>query len=218
MIVNVNYPILSRLQDDNPRLIQAYRKMLTLPLFVLYPAIVGLGVLAEPVVGLLLKEKWLPCVPFLQIMCFGSVFSPLTSINLNLLYVKGRTDLVLKLELIKKPIGFAIIFITMNFGIYWLMAGKALYEFIAFSFNCHFTGKILGYGWKEQMHEILPILLKACFMGLVVYLVCMLLTGWWAKLIIGTLTGIITYALIAFVTKDNNLKEIILVLKDYFKR
>ena len=218
MIVSVNYPILSRLQDDNPRLIQAYKKMLTLPLFVLYPAIVGLGVLAEPVVGLLLKEKWLPCVPFLQIMCFGSVFSPLTSINLNLLYVKGRTDLVLKLELIKKPIGFAIIFITMNFGIYWLMAGKALYEFIAFSFNCHFTGKILGYGWKEQMHEILPILLKTCFMGLVVYLVCLLLTGWWAKLIIGTLTGIITYALIAFVTKDNNLKEIILVLKDYFKR
>lgn len=218
IIVSVNYPILSKLQNDDARLIQAYKKMLTIPLFVLYPAIIGLGVLAEPTVALLLKEKWLPCVPFLRIMCLGALFTPLTSINLNLLYVKGRSDLVLKLEFLKKPIGFALILITMQFGIIWLMAGKALYEFIAFSFNCHYTGKILGYGWKEQVSEILPILLKASVMGVTVYLVCMLLSGWWAKLLIGIATGIIVYLFLALITRDNNLKEISLSLKGYFQR
>lgn len=216
IIVNVNYPILSRLQDDNPRLIQAYKKMLTLPLFVLYPAIVGLGVLAEPVVGLLLKEKWLPCVPFLQIMCLGSFFSPLTHINLNLLYVKGRSDLVLKLELIKKPIGFAMIFISIQFGIMWLIAGKALYDFIAFSINCHYTGKILGFGLKEQLKDILPIILKACLMGFVVYLSCIPLSGWWVKLLTGTSVGVLVYFSLAVLTRDNSLTEIVSILKELF--
>lgn len=217
IVVSVNYPILSRLQDDNDKLISAYRKMLTLPLFILYPTIIGLGVLAEPVVGLLLKEQWLPCVPFLQIMCLGTIFTPLTHINLNLLYVKGRSDLVLKLELIKKPIGFALIFISMQFGIMWLMAGKALYEFIAFSINCFYTGKILGYGWKEQMADITPIILKAVLMGVAVYFICSPLSGWWTKLLVGAAAGIIVYAVIAVVTRDKNFKEIISLLKEFRK-
>ena len=217
VVVSVNYPILSRFQDDNEKLVSAYRKMLTLPLFFLYPVVIGLGVLAEPIVGLLLKEQWLPCVPFLQIMCLGTIFTPLTHINLNLLYVKGRSDLVLKLELIKKPIGFALIFISIQFGIMWLMAGKALYEFIAFSFNCFYTGKILGYGWKEQMRDIFPILMKACLMGAAVYFICTPLSGWWTKLLIGTASGIIVYLLTAIITRDRNFKEIISLLKEFSK-
>lgn len=216
IIVNVNYPILARLQDDNERLLQAYRKILNLSLFILYPTIIGLGVLGEPLVGLLLKEKWLPCVPFLQIMCLGSFFSPLTHINLNLLYVKGRSDLVLKLELIKKPIGFAMIFISIQFGIMWLIAGKALYDFIAFSINCHYTGKILGFGLKEQLKDILPIILKACLMGFVVYLSCIPLSGWWVKLLTGTSVGVLVYFSLAVLTRDNSLTEIVAILKELF--
>ena len=150
-------------------------------------------------------------------MCLGTIFTPLTHINLNLLYVKGRSDLVLKLELIKKPIGFALIFISIQFGIMWLMAGKALYEFIAFSFNCFYTGKILGYGWKEQMRDIFPILMKACLMGAAVYFICTPLSGWWTKLLIGTASGIIVYLLTAIITRDRNFKEIISLLKEFSK-
>lgn len=218
ILVNVNYPILSKFQNDDERLIQAYRKMLTIPLFVLYPIIIGLGVLAEPVVGLLLKEKWLPCVPFLQIMCLGTLFTPLTFINLNLLYVKGRSDLVLKLELIKKPIGFALIFLTLRFGIMWLMAGKAVYEFIAFSLNCHYTGKILQYGWKKQMREILPILTNAALMGVSVYIICLFLSGWWVKLLVGVVVGILVYFLLSVVSKNTAFKEILSILRDHFNK
>ena len=214
IIVSVNYPILSRLQDDNDRLVNAYRNMLTVPLFALYPVLVGMAVLGEPIVGLLLGEKWLPCVPFLQIIAVGAMFSPLTHINLNLLYVKGRTDLVLKLEIIKKTIAFSIVFLTIPFGIIWMMVGKSCYDFIAFSINCHYTGKILGYGWKKQIKEILPIILKSLIMGAIVFAATFALEGWWAKVLIGVPCGMVVYFIIAIVTKDSSLTEIWNIAKE----
>jgi len=214
ILVSVNYPILARLQDDNAKLVNAYRKMLTVPLFALYPILVGMAVLGEPFIGLLLGEKWLPCVPFLQIIAIGAMFTPLTHVNLNLLYVKGRTDLVLKLEIIKKTIAFSIVFLTIHFGIIWMMVGKSCYDFIAFSINCHYTGKILGYGWKKQMKEILPIILKSLIMGAVVFAATFALEGWWAKILIGVPCGMVVYFVIAIVTKDSSLTEIWNIAKE----
>lgn len=214
ILVSVNYPILARLQDDNAKLVNAYRKMLTVPLFALYPILVGMAVLGEPFIGLLLGEKWLPCVPFLQIIAIGAMFTPLTHINLNLLYVKGRTDLVLKLEIIKKTIAFSIVFLTIPFGIIWMLVGKSCYDFIAFSINCHYTGKILGYGWKKQMKEILPIILKSLIMGAVVFAATFAIKGWWAKILIGVPCGMVVYFVIAIVTKDSLLTEIWNIAKE----
>lgn len=218
ILVSVNYPILARLQDDNAKLVNAYRKMLTVPLFALYPILVGMAVLGEPFIGLLLGEKWLPCVPFLQIIAIGAMFTPLTHVNLNLLYVKGRTDLVLKLEIIKKTIAFSIVFLTIPFGIIWMMVGKSCYDFIAFSINCHYTGKILGYGWKKQMKEILPIILKSLIMGAVVFAATFAIKGWWAKTLIGTGTGILVYFVIAWITNDRNLREFLSILKEFTQK
>ena len=218
ILVSVNYPILARLQDDNAKLVNAYRKMLTVPLFALYPILVGMAVLGEPFIGLLLGEKWLPCVPFLQIIAIGAMFTPLTHVNLNLLYVKGRTDLVLKLEIIKKTIAFSIVFLTIPFGIIWMMVGKSCYDFIAFSINCHYTGKILGYGWKKQMKEILPIILKSLIMGAIVFAATFAIKGWWAKTLIGTGTGILVYFVIAWITNDRNLREFLSILKEFTKK
>ena len=214
ILVSVNYPILARLQDDNAKLVNAYRKMLTVPLFALYPILVGMAVLGEPFIGLLLGEKWLPCVPFLQIIAIGAMFTPLTHVNLNLLYVKGRTDLVLKLEIIKKTIAFSIVFLTIPFGIIWMLVGKSCYDFIAFSINCHYTGKILGYGWKKQMKEILPIILKSLIMGAVVFAATFAIKGWWAKILIGVPCGMVVYFVIAIVTKDSLLTEIWNIAKE----
>lgn len=214
ILVSVNYPILARLQDDNAKLVNAYRKMLTVPLFALYPILVGMAVLGEPFIGLLLGEKWLPCVPFLQIIAIGAMFTPLTHVNLNLLYVKGRTDLVLKLEIIKKAIAFSIVFLTIPFGIIWMLVGKSCYDFIAFSINCHYTGKILGYGWKKQMKEILPIILKSLIMGAIVFAATFALEGWWAKVLIGVPCGMVVYFIIAIVTKDSSLTEIWNIAKE----
>lgn len=214
IVTKVNFPILSSLQDDNEKLLQAYRKMLRVPLFALFPLLTGLIALAHPLVEFVLGEKWLPCVPILQILCLGCMWSPMTHINLNLLYVKGRSDLVLKLELVKKPIAFLLLFALLPFGILWMCVGRALYFFIAFSMNCYYTHKILGYGFSKQIREISFILLNCAVMWGVVTLCISFATSLVIKLAIGLLTGALSYTLIAYFANDSSLQDIRQIIED----
>lgn len=207
-IIGVNYPILSQLQDDDEKLINAYKKLLRVPMFVLYPVLIGLACVAEPLIAVLLGEKWLPCVPYLQVLSIGAMFWPLTHINLNLLYVKGRSDLVLKLELIKKPIGFTILFASIPLGILGMCVGKVLYDFIAFSFNCYYTKRLLNYGEKAQLRELRLIFINCIIMAVLVMgsmTICQTAVG---KLVIGVAVGVVSYTGIAAIFKDSSLFEI----------
>ena len=208
MVVNVNFPILSQMQDDNERLVKTYRKLLCAPLFILTPVLLGIAAVGYPLVEIILGQKWLPCVPYLQILCVGCLFNPLTHINLNLLYVKGRSDLVLKLELIKKPIGFLILFASIPFGIWWMCFGSALYNFIAFVFNCYYTKTLLNYGFFMQMRELANIFIGGIIMWLVVTAVMMPFSDVSLKLLIGILGGVLSYTLYAMITKEQSYKEI----------
>ncbi len=206
MVLKVNYPILVRFQDDTLQLITAYRRLLRTPMFLLVPVLFGMAAVAEPMVCVLIGEKWLPCVPFLQVLCFGLMWNPLTHINLNLLYVKGRTDLVLKLELIKKPIAFLILFSMIPFGIFWLCVGKAAYDFIAFCFNCHYTNKVLGYGFWRQIKEIIPMVANALAMVLIVTWGIGFFDSNVAKLTVGVLIGMGSYLLGAVIYREESLR------------
>ena len=146
------------------------------------------------------------------------MFSPLTHINLNLLYVKGRTDLVLKLELMKKPIGFAILFATLPFGIYAMVIGKAAYEFVAFSFNCYYTGKILGYGELKQLKVLLPVFAQIGFMGVVTHFAIMPVDGSVAKVAVGIVTAAVVYFGIAVLIKDESFLDIKEIVSSKFSR
>ncbi|MBR1940234.1 MAG: lipopolysaccharide biosynthesis protein [Bacteroidaceae bacterium] len=207
IVVKVNYPILSELQDDNNRLVLTYKKLLRTPMFILFPILVGLCAVASPLIEVLLGEKWLPCVPILQVLCIGYMFTPLTTINLNLLYVKGRSDLVLKLEFIKKPIAFLILFASIPFGLIWMCVGKALYEFIAFSFNCYYTKKLLSYGIGKQLKELLPIFINVGLMFVLVTLTMSFFEIPLVKLVVGIVVGMLSFLLFAYFTKDESLGE-----------
>lgn len=159
------------MQDDDKQLLNAYSKLLRIPLYILYPILTAIAVTSIPLIEFLKGEKWLPCAPILSILCIGGMFSPLTQINLNLLYVKGKTDLVLRLELIKKPLAFLILFLSIPFGIIMIVIGRALYEYLAFSFNCYYTGKILYYGWLKQLRDLLPIFINCIAMGVIMTIV-----------------------------------------------
>lgn len=208
VVMKVAYPLMAKVQDDPERLRASYKKFLNFPLFVLSPILIGMATLAEPMVLVLLGEKWLPAVPLLQILCIGALFNPLTHINLNILYVKGRTDLVLKLELIKKPIAFLILFTTMNFGLWWLCAGRALYNLIAYAFNCYYTGKFINLGFWRQMGFCLPTFGRAALMGVVCYICTMLTDSPLAQLIIGTAVGGAAYIGMARMTNDGVLTDL----------
>lgn len=203
-VVRVNFPILAQLQDDREKLLAAYRRLLQIPMFFLVPISFGLAVTAEPLVTIMIGEKWLPCVPLLQVLCFGAIFSPLTLINLNLLYVKGRTDYVLKLELIKKPIAFAIVLGMIPLGMFWMCVGKAAYDIIAFMFNCYYTKKILGYGLFQQVKEMLPTLVNGVLMVGGVYLTMSYFSSPWAKLLLGISCGALVYLSFAATVKDES--------------
>ena len=213
MAIKVNFPILAKMQDDDERLLGAYKKLLTVPLYILYPVLVCMAVTAEPLVIVLIGEKWLPCVPIMQVLCIGYMFSPLTHINLNLLYVKGRTDLVLKLEFIKKPIAFLILFASIPFGIIVMVIGKAIYEFIAFSFNCYYTGKILNYGEWKQLKLLLPTFINCAIMAAVIYLSMLPFTLPIVKLCVGVSVGLISYWLFSIATKDAAYGEVREIVK-----
>ena len=213
-VVSVTYPILSTIQDDNEKLKRAYRKMLEVPLYVHYPCLIGIAVVAAPLIEVMIGKKWLPCVPMLQILCIGGLFVPLTHINLNLLYVKGRSDLVLKLEFIKKPIAFAILFGSIPFGIMYMVAGRALYSIIGFGINCYYTQKILNYGIKEQILVLLPIIRNTLAMAFVSWVSMYFIENVYLKLFVGIFSGIISYLLISIITKDHCFYEIKAIVQE----
>lgn len=212
-LLKVNFPILAQLQHDDKRLLEAYKRLLRLPMYILYPTLVGMATIATPMIEVMIGAKWLPCVPILQVLCFGYLFSPLTHLNLNLLYVKGRTDLVLKLELIKKPIAFLILFITIPFGIIPLVIGKACYEFIAFSLNCYYTKKMLNYGMWQQIRSLIPILCNCAVMCGVVSLSMSFFNSPQAKTITGIAVGICSYIAYSIITQDDSFREIFEIVK-----
>ena len=157
----VAFPVLSQIQDDDERLLRVYEKYIQLSSFILFPVLMGLCGCARPLVSVLLKEQWLECVPLMQILCFSVITNGITTINLNLLYVKGRSDLVLRLEVIKKSIAFAILFISMFFNVKVMCYGQVLYSFIALYLNTHYTKQILGYSFFRQVKTLLPYILLA---------------------------------------------------------
>jgi len=213
IVIKVNYPILSQLQDDNDKLIDAYKSLLRTPVFILYPILFGLAILSEPFIQVLLGKKWVESASLIPILCFGCLWEPLTHINLNLLYVKGKTDLVLKLELIKKPIAFFMLFCSIPLGLAGMCWAISIYNLIAFSFNCYYTGKLLEFGFFKQIKALYPIYLYCVIMGIATYGISSLFESPIYKLSIGVLTGMIVYLTVSLVSHDSSINQILRILQ-----
>lgn len=209
IISRVTYPILSSIQDENERLSTAYRKYIQLASFLIFPLMIGLAALAEPVILILLTEKWLGIVSLLQILCLGWMLDHISSINLNLLYVKGHSDWALRLEVIKKTIATIILFASIPFGLEGMCWGRVLYSVIATYLNTHYTKLLIGLTFWQQMKDIFPSLLLSFSMGAVVTLSISYVSQNYLKIIIGTGAGVVFYIAIAYLLKMRSLKDII---------
>ena len=158
ILQRVAFPVLSELQDNDEVLLAAYRKYIKLSAFIIFPLIFGLFGVAKPLLLCILTEKWSGSILLLQILCFAYLWDAVIRINLNLLYVKGRSDLVLRLEIIKKMVAVTILFASIPFGLVGICLGRVLYSFIAFYMNTYYTNKLLGYGFFTQIKELIPSL------------------------------------------------------------
>lgn len=167
----ITYPLFTEIQDDNARLKKVYKVLMESILFSISPVLIFTAVLAEPIFRFIFTEKWLPAVPYFQILCFTGILYPVHAYNLNVLKVKGRSDLFLKLTMIKKILTLGVILFTIQFGIYGLLYAQVFLSVFGFIINAHYTNKFIGYSALDQVKDISPIVLTAGLWGLVVGLV-----------------------------------------------
>lgn len=193
-IQTVTYPALATMQHDEPRLKAGYRTVLAITTFLLFPAMLFLAALSQPVFELLMPEKWWPAVTYLQLMLIAGVLYPLHSINLNILKVKGRSDLFLYLEALKKLLAVLTFWVSFQFGIVGILIGQIINSALAYIPNSYFSYQLIGYSIKEQLTDFVPTLaLSIIIAGLVFALQHWL--QWWplAKLIILGLLALSLY-------------------------
>ena len=192
-IDSVLLPAMAREQDDRTRVKEMTRRAIKTSTYIMAPLMIGLAVCAKPVVDLLLTSKWLPCVPFLRIFCVTYMFYPIHTANLNAIKAVGRSDLFLKLEVLKKAVGLTVLLSTMWFGPL-VMAYSALFTSVLGQIiNSWPNRKLLNYPYLEQLKDILPGILLALVMGAIVYLIQLLGLRDWITLLIQIPLGAVIY-------------------------
>lgn len=175
-IDSVLLPTMANEQDDPARVRSMTRRAIKTSTYVMAPLMMGLAACAEPLIRLILTEKWLPCVPFLRIFCITYMFYPIHTANLNAIKALGRSDLFLKLEIAKKIVGLTILLCTMRHGVMAMAYSLLLSSVLSQIINTWPNRKLLRYHYLNQLADILPALLLACAMGLAVY--CIQFLGW----------------------------------------
>ena len=156
VVQRVSYPVLSSIQNEPERLREAYRKVIKSTMLITFACMLGLAAVAKPLIIILIGEKWLPAVGFLQIICFSGMLYPLHAINLNILKVKGRSDLFLKLEVIKKVLAIGPIVLGVFFGIECMLWGSVFNSFVAYFLNSYYSAHLINYPTMEQIKDVLP--------------------------------------------------------------
>lgn len=169
VVQRVSYPVLSSIQDDRARLKGAYQRVIKTTMLPVFVLMLGMAACAEPMIYVLIGEQWLECVPMLQIICTYGMLYPLHALNLNMLQVQGRSDLFLKLEIIKKIIAIGPLLLGIFVDIYLMLAGSLGTSLIAYYLNAYYSGPFLNYSIKEQIKDILPSFGVAVAMAVPVY-------------------------------------------------
>ncbi|PWM09919.1 MAG: flippase [Coprobacter fastidiosus] len=213
ILQRVTFPILSSIQNEDERLRVNYRKFLRVSGFVIFPLMMGLAAIADPLTRFILTDKWADSIPLLRILCFALMFYPIHAINLNLLQVKGRSDLFLRLEIYKKILGVATLCVTIPMGITAMCVGRVFTSWVALAMNTHYTGKLIHLGFFQQLKDYIPTLLNSFSMGVIVYGVTLIVPGSGLQLLTGVIIGASYYILSNYLLKTMEWKELILIVK-----
>lgn len=215
VITNVNvaidsvlFPVISAKQDNPEQVKKLTRKAIQTSSFVIWPVVMGLAACAESVVRILLTDKWLPCVPYLQIFCFTYGFWPIHTANLNAIKAVGRSDIFLKLEFIKKVIGIVSILVSMPFGVMAMALAYMATAPVSAFVNATPNRKLLDYKYREQLADMLPSMILSFFMGGCVLLVGHIQINVALTLLLQIIVGAVIYICGAIIFKFDSLSYI----------
>lgn len=190
VIGRVSFPVLSSIQDDKERLKKNYKILIRCTMLITFSLMLGMAAVAEPMIITLIGEKWHSSIIYLQLMCFVGMMYPLHALNLNILQVKGRSDLFLKLEIIKKLLAIPVIVIGIFLGIKIMIIGMIFNSFVAYFLNSVWSGRLIGYSSKEQLIDLLPSFIEALIMAIIVFFVGLIIpSSYEIKFIIQLLIG-----------------------------
>lgn len=215
----VTFPMFVKIANNKEQLVNVYRKVMLQVLFWMAPSLVALSVIAEPLFRLMLTDKWLPAVPYFQIMCISGIMYPINSFNLNILKVKGHSNLFLKLEIIKKVLCVVGIICAFPFGIYGLLYFQLFFSFFSFYINSVYTVKLINYPFVKQIEDILPTLCVSGLIGISGYFLDKLLFSFnfndLSRIIIVGLAYFASYFALSFLFKLSAIVDFIQLI---FKR
>ena len=213
VIQRVTYPVLSDIQDEKERMVAAYRKIIKTTMFLTFALMFALGAVSEPLLYCLIGPKWHEAATYLPLICLVGSLYPLHAINLNMLQVQGRSDLFLGLEIIKKIIGLAPLFIGAFVGIFPMLYTTVITSIISYFLNSYFSGKLLGYSSWMQIRDIAPSFAISMIMAVVVYLLKYLPISNWIILPIQIVVGILVFVILCKITKIEEYKEVLNLMK-----
>lgn len=215
IVKRVTYPALAQMQDDKKRMVSGYRRVIKTTMFVTAVSMFSLGAVSEPLIYCLIGPKWQIAATFLPLICIYRSLYPLQAINLNMLQVQGRTDIFLYLEIIKKIILLAPLFIGAFIGIYWMLLTSIGTSIISFFLNSYYTGKGLGYTSWMQLKDVAPSYGVASTVALSVYFLKHLPLSYWVILPIQLVVGTVVFFFVCETTKLPEYIEVKGIAKDY---
>jgi len=214
VVARVAYPIECELQDDNTALQYRFYQFLRFNAFVTFPLMIGLAVLAEPLVRLLLTEKWMEVVPLIQILCFAWMWQPVSIMTWQILNAKRRSDYCLKSEVVKKVVAFIILFTSVWGGITMLCIGWVFYCVLDLFIITIYTKRLVeGISFWKEMCILMPMLLRAIIMGGIVWCTRFLMLSDKYWLLVGILTGVMSYSLISWLTGSIEVYYLVSLIK-----
>ena len=193
VIQRVTYPVLSNIQDDRERMLSAYRRIIKVTMFIAAISMFFLGAISEPFLYCLIGPKWHEASVYLPLICVVGSTYPLHAINLNMLQVQGRSDLFLGLEIIKKTIGIAPLFVCIFYGIMPMLYTTVITSIIAFFLNSHYSGKLIGYSSWMQIKDIAPSYGAAAVIAFSIYFLKYLPLNYWIVLPLQLFSGIVVF-------------------------
>ncbi|MBD9338499.1 MAG: lipopolysaccharide biosynthesis protein [[Ruminococcus] faecis] len=217
-IDSVLLPTLSSAQDEKNRVKNMTRRAIKTSTYIMAPLMMGLAFCASPIVRLILTEKWMPCVPYLQIFCITYMFWPIHTANLNAINAMGRSDYFLKLEIAKKTIGMILLLSTMHFGVMVMAYSLLVTTVTSMIINSWPNRNLLGYSLKEQIIDIFPGIFLALFMGLVISLVRLLALPDIVTLALQIPLGTVIYIGLSYIFKIEPFEYLLNMVKSTLKK
>lgn len=213
VIRQVSFPVLAQIQDDEPLLIATYRRMIRMSAFVIFPLMLLLAALAKPLIIIIVTDKWEGCIILLQLLCFSMMWLPVHALNLNILRVKARADLLLKLEIAKKILGLVVMCAFLPLGLVYFCAAGIASSIVSVYINSWYTGKMYDFGFWKQIKDILPVLTLSVTMFAIILFVNSFVHNYWAQAALGTAIGFILYVGGAYIFKFPEIIDIKYLLK-----